>query len=357
MKLRNLIIAIAILALPFAASAATFIIPVAGHATGANGTFWQSDVTIHSTSKATITLALRFRDGSPVAPKTLAINPGTTVTLDNIVKNTFGRTETTGAIEIDVPDADFRRFAVTSRTYNVTAVGELGQDIPATRNEDAAGVDDIVVIPGPAIAAKARFNFGMHVISPTVVKWELVRKDGTIAATKHETYLEGTQRQFNNGAQTLFGVTAADNDTVRASMEGGRAVFYGSIIDQATGDPTFVPATRTRDLILINFLGADLDENGTVDIADADHDGVLDAALEITTSLVPNFFRLVAVGEFGEVVSFELVSAPLNTVLVSQDGSVQAAGPGDLKGTNSQILVRATAGTSSTVLRIPVHYR
>lgn len=356
MKLRQIITAIAILALPFAASAATFVVPAVANAPGAYGSVWQSEVTLHSTSPAPLTVTLRLRDGGTSSTVSVTLAPRSTQTLQNIVKTSFGKEATQGALEIGVADADARRLAITSRTFNLTATGEYGQDIPAVRIDDASTVGDIVAIAGPAVASNARFNFGLYATTDASVKWELIRADGTVAATRNETYSAGVQRQYSSGASTFFGVTAENNDNVHATVVGGRAIFFGSAIDQQTGDPTFVPGFRTRDTILINFLGVDIDENGTVDIADADRDGVLDAPLEIA-SMFPNFFRIVAQGEFGETVTFALESAPSDSATVSPSGTVQAAGYGDLKGQRREILVRATAGGTTTTLHIPVHYR
>ena len=189
------------------------------------------------------------------------------------------------------------------------------------------------------------------------MRWDLIRADGTVAATKTLTYKPFEHAQYNLGVQSLLGAEPRDNDTVYAMVTSGKAIFYGSSINGATGDPTFVPSVRTRDAITINFLGLDIDENGTIDLADANHDGVLDAPLEVTTSMFPSIFRIVAQGEFGEAVTLEIVSAPAGGALFITADTIQMGASGDLKGTTGELLVRATAQGGTSVLTIPLRFR
>src|SRR5213082_281325 len=120
MKLQSLIL---IALLPITASAATFIIPAAGTGPGANGSHWQSEVTLHNTSASAVTVGLKFHDATGAQPAdNVTINPRSTMTIPDIVRTRFGRDAATGAIEITVSDPN--RIAITSRTFN----GDFGQD-------------------------------------------------------------------------------------------------------------------------------------------------------------------------------------------------------------------------------------
>lgn len=358
MKLKHFLAAAAIAVLPIAASAATIVVPAAGTGPGANNSQWQSELTLHSSAPREISLTLTLHQGTGTsAPVNVKLQARETISIADVVKTRFGVSAGTGAIVIDVADRDAKSLAVTSRTFNASAAGEFGQDIPSYAISGTTEFGDILALAAPSTAASARFNFGLFAVTRATVKWELVRANGTVAATKSVEYGIGEHAQYNGAAESFFGAAAQDNDTVYGRVQSGNVIAYGSAINNASGDPSFVPAIRTREDILIQFLGIDTDENGTVDIADADHDGTLDAPLDVFTSMFPNYFRIVARGEFGEPVTFELVRATAVVDLLDTNGTVRVTAFGDLKNTTGTIVFRGTANGSTSVITIPVHYK
>jgi hypothetical protein len=357
MKLRNILLGGALLVLPLAASAATIVVPAAGSAQGANNSVWQSDVTLHSLAPRPLTVSIEFHQGTTVhtaAPLTLEAKE--TVLLSDIARTLFNVSEGTGALVFNVEDRDVKHLAISSATYNLQPQGRLGQEIPAVNTIDAAVPGDIVTLTGPNDAAH-RFNFGVYAVTASRVRWDLVRADGTVAGSTELAYAAGQHVQYNSGVGVLFAAAGQQGlDSVHARVLEGSAVFYGSAVHPG-GDPTYVPALRAREDILIDFLGVDLDENGTVDLFDADDDGVLDATMEVHASMFPSYFRIVAVGEFGETVQYEVVSSPSDATLIDADGTILLGTPGSLKGSSGMIVVRATAGDTTSTLQIPVRYR
>src|SRR5438132_4260811 len=174
-----------LIALP--ASAATIIVPAAGTGPGANGSHWQSELTLHNAGAAAITATLRFHDSSGAQQTSdVTINARSTITINDIVNTRFGRESGTGAIEITVSDAAANRLAITSRTFNSSASGQFGQDIPAVNVNDAATAGDVVVLQAPSSAADARFNFGLYAVTDAKIRWELVRADRTVVSPPTE---------------------------------------------------------------------------------------------------------------------------------------------------------------------------
>lgn len=354
MNLKRLITAASIALLPLAAGAATFIVPAAGTGPGANDSHWQSELTLHNTSASPVTASLTFHDGNGAQTgDSVTVNARATVSIADIVATRFGRTSSTGAIEITVPDAAANKLAITSRTFNSSANGQFGQDIPAINANDAAAAGSVVVLQAPSSAADARFNFGLYAVTDSTIRWELVRADGTVLTPiADQTYAAGTQRQFNSGISTLLGATAQDNDVVQAVITTGKVIAYGSAVNNASGDPSYVPGIAARTDIRVNFLGVDLNEDGTIDVADANHDGVLDQPIDIFTSLYPNYFRVVVEGG----ATLELVDAPRDAVLIDAQ-TIEWAPGGNLKGQTGTLKVRATVNGASDVLTIPVNFR
>ncbi len=356
MKIRTILTAAAIALLPVVASAATIVVPGAGTGPGANNSQWQSELTLHSSAPRAIELNVSFHQGTTVlGPVEVALAARETRSFADIVKTMFDVNAGSGALVIEVDDRNLRYVAATSRTFNIAPEGEFGQDVPSVRLDDAVTAGSIGSINGPSSVATNRFNFGVYAAEATTVKWELLRANGTVAATAERTYAAGEHAQYNSGVETIFGAAPQNNDTVQARVSAGSAIFFGSVIN-ATGDPTFVPGIPTRDDILILF-GVDQDENGTVDLTDADGDGVLDGTIDLFTGVFPNFFRVVAQGEFGEPAQLEIVSSTSDSAFVDNSGTLRSAAFDGLKGQTGTITVRATAGGTSTVLTIPVRYR
>ncbi|HEU4888031.1 MAG TPA: hypothetical protein VFV49_09105 [Thermoanaerobaculia bacterium] len=358
MKFRNLIAAAAVAALPLSASAATLIVPAAGTGPGANASHWQSELTVHNAAPRVATLSISFHRGTDVlGPVPLTVEARQTLSVADIVHTKFGLDSGTGALVIDMTDRDSRAIAVTSRTFNTSAAGEFGQDIPSIDAAAALHAGDIAALPGPSSVAENRFNFGLYVTEAASIDWQVVRANGVVVATKNVNYAAGTHAQYNGGTQALIGVTPLDNDTVQARVKSGRAVFYGSVIN-GTGDPTFIPGIRTREDILIQLTGVDLDENGSIDIADQNGDGVLDAPVQIFKSLFPNYFKVVAKGEFDEAVTLEIVSAPGYARLLDADGTLIVIADGAETATaTGQIVLKATSEGSSQLITIPLVFK
>jgi len=359
MNLRNLITAASVALLPIAAGAATFIVPAAGTGPGDHGSHWQSELTIHNAGAAPVTAGLAFHSGEEVQNgESLTIAARSTVSLADIVATRFGREQATGAIEITVPDSMANRIAITSRTFNASDSGEFGQDIPAVNAADAVPAGNTIVLQAPASAGTARFNFGIYAVTDATVQWELLRADGTQGALiEEQAYPAGRQLQFNGGISTLLGATEENNDVVMALVTSGNVIAYGSAINNASNDPTYVPGIVTRGETRLDFAGVDVNEDGIVDIPDANHDGVLDQALDLfTTTGFPNYFRVVATGPNGEPASIAFVDAVPDALIIDAQ-TVQVAPSSTLKGTTGVLKIRASADGVSDVLTIPVNYR
>src|SRR5581483_722560 len=151
---------------------------------------------------------------------------------------------------------------------------------------------------------------------------------------------------------TLLNATAQDNDVVQAVIISGKLIAYGSAVNNASGDPSYVPGITARTDIRVNFLGVDLNEDGTVDVADANHDGVLDQPIDIFTTMgYPNYFRVVV----GDGVTVEPLTVAGEAMIDSQ--TVQYAPSPSLKGTTGALQFRITANGVSEIITVPVNYR
>jgi hypothetical protein len=357
MKFRNVIIAAAVAALPLISQAATIVVPVAGTGPGANNSQWQSELTLHTAAPRPTTLAISFHQGTTVlGPVEVTLQARETLSIADIAHTKFGLTSGNGALVIVASDRDAKGLAVTSRTFNTSAAGEFGQDIPSVAADNALRAGDIAALAGPASIATSRFNFGVYASVASSIEWQVVRANGTSGPSKTVDYAAGSHTQYNSGVQSFLLTAQQNNDTVHARMLSGRAIFYGSQVN-GTGDPTYVPGIRTREDVIIELTGVDLDENGSVDLRDENGDGVLDGPVTLFRSLFPNYFRIVTSGEFDDDVTLEIVSAPGQTQLLDANGTLMVIVGADVTGTSGEIVLKATSDGTSQLLRIPVIYR
>jgi hypothetical protein len=350
--------AAAIVLLPLAASAATLVVPAAGTGPGANGSQWKSNLTIHNTSASVVNATLIYHDsnGTDATPSTLTVAPRATATAADLVRTRFGRTSGTGAVEIVVDDSVARKIAVTSRTYNTSPAGEFGQDIPALGVNEAAAAGDMIVLQAPSDPLSYRFNLGLYAVSDATVRFELAHADGTQASATPTLDLKGgVQRQINDAVRSLFAAEPLADDAVHVFVTAGKVLAYGSAVNNASGDPTFVPAIDARQDIAINFVGVDLHESGKVDIRDANHDGVLDAPIDLYAAGFPNYFRIVI--DSPEKPVFEIVDSTRDAILADSNGTVSWAVPGDLRGTTATLKVKVTVGGKSVIISIPANFK
>ncbi|MGA8807145.1 MAG: hypothetical protein WB973_04645, partial [Thermoanaerobaculia bacterium] len=279
----------------------------------------------------------------------VTVAPRATVAIADVVATRFGRTAATGAIEVTFDSAFAKKLTVSSRTFNKSSSGEFGQDIPAVDQSTIPDAGSTIVLSGPSSAIDARFNFGVYADSASAIQWDLVRADGTIAASKEISYAAGTQTQY--GASTLFNTGAQDNDTVHANVTNGRAVAYGSVVNNASGDPTYVPGLIALPDTRINFLGVAFGDSVSVNVADANHDGILDRSLDVPTGSWPVSFRLVV--NSASPATFELLNAPPQLRFYDANGGLTFWPDTSSGGTTLNVKVRVTADGVTEIITIP----
>lgn len=334
------------------------IIPITGTVPGAEGSQWRGGLTLHNASLTPASIRLElYGNAGLLAAADMTLPARTTRSMENLVGEAFGLGNAAGALVIDVDDDHVGKVAASSRIINHTPGGEFGQDVAVVRSAEMLRSGATAVIAGPPSVASARFNFGIWAAEPTSVTWRLLRADGTVAGEIVKTYEAGTHEQYNQGVEGLFGETPADDDVIHARVVSGEAVAYGSIVASSTGDPTFVPGFAVRENFAIEFAGVDLDENGSVDLPDADHDGRLDVPVTLFAGYLPNYFRVVATAPEGATIEYTVVEGPRDTALIDDRGTVLSYPGIEYKGRDSFILIRASDGFATADFVIPVVIR
>ncbi|HVS32447.1 MAG TPA: proprotein convertase P-domain-containing protein [Thermoanaerobaculia bacterium] len=195
---------------------------------------WVTDLRLFSARDTTASLVFTpsGADGrTAFAAVNVQIPAGTTVAFDDVVRSLFG-TSGIGQIEIG-GDA-----LATSRTYTRTGSGTFGQFIPAVPAAEAASSAFLPRLQNSA-AFRSNLGFAEAAGERGVVRVRLYEGErGTLlSSTDYTIEPFGHVQVPAAGAETLV----AELDVVEGPA---RLIAYASVIDNMSGDPMFLLATR-----------------------------------------------------------------------------------------------------------------
>ncbi|HXH92508.1 MAG TPA: hypothetical protein VNN25_13080, partial [Thermoanaerobaculia bacterium] len=226
------------------AGATRFVIP--GVASLDTAATWRSDVRIFNggNTPQTATLTL-FPTGNPTASvaSSVTIQPGEVKALDDIVHATFNLTNAGGALHVTT--AVSVPLIVTARTYDQTSTGTLGQFVQAVTPADAVGTNDRALqLLQMEDSPRYRTNLGIAEVTGKAVTAEVtvILPDSKVAPKVQIPLGAFEYRQFPIISSLGLGNTYNARISVKVIDGQGKITAYGSVIDQRTQDPTFVPA-------------------------------------------------------------------------------------------------------------------
>jgi Peptide-N-glycosidase F, C terminal len=242
------------------------LVPAAARIDGADGSSWQTDVTIHSAGDAGITAMVveliptggdGIGSGSPERYVT-TIGGGQTKALNDIIGSRFDDHEVAAlVVQGLVGGGGNPDLRVSSRTWTPTGSGDatMGQGIPGIPRRSVA---DPVVIPGFEESNEFRTNLGL--VNPSQNMRETLNitfydAAGAVSGETDVILEPWSHIQLDSvlgdiglqgpGFSALVTMTGAENLMLRPS-ESWEPVFmaYGSRIDRMTNDPTFIEGVR-----------------------------------------------------------------------------------------------------------------
>ncbi len=209
---------------------------------------WRTDMRIFnptaSAQFATLTFYPQNNGGSPQT-SSLTINAGETKRLDSVLATLFGAAATNIGGALHVTTGNPASLVVTARTYNQTSNGTFGQFIPAVTAADAVGKGDRALqILQAEDSVRYRTNLGIAEVTgkAATVEVSVFLPDSKVSP---RTQIPISANGFVQVPviQSL-GLTNVYNAriSVRVVDGDGKIAAYGSVIDQKTQDPTYVPA-------------------------------------------------------------------------------------------------------------------
>jgi hypothetical protein len=199
------------------------------------------------TSAANVTLQYYPQgSGTPAATTQLSIAAGEVKALDNVLVNQFKLT--TGNGSVVATTASDSSLVVTARTFSRDKAtgGTFGQFIPGVTIAEAVGNGDralqiVQLEESPAF----RTNLGLIEVTGSDASVELLAySPDSKTATRTVVPLAGGQYLQKNAIFKSLGFSNVYNGRITAKVISGtgRVAAYGSVIDNRTTDPTYVPS-------------------------------------------------------------------------------------------------------------------
>lgn len=230
---------------PNGVSSNHYVIPGVAH-TDTVAANWRSDVRIFNPAGNAVPLTVGFVPQNTSDEKTvsLSVGPGEIVALDDVVSKTFGES-TAGALHVQTDQA--APLVVTGRTYrNGGTGGTLGQFINAVTPNDVVGAGGrILNMVGVEESQSMHTNLGIYETSGNSATAEvtITTADGR-ASARFQLNMQPNEFRQLSSVMSQIGMSDEYNASiaVRVTSGTGRIGAYSSVIENASGDPLFVPA-------------------------------------------------------------------------------------------------------------------
>jgi len=223
-----------------------YFIPAVAKVAGAQGTYWTTSLTVLNLAASPRTLEAFYTPrGSDGATEYLAadlqLGAHASRTWQDVVATVFG---TDGAGSLEIRGAD---IIVSSRTSTPGSQGgSYGQGIPSLLPGHILRIDGAQVQwAGGIVRSPAyRTNFGLCEVwgEEAQIRVTLFDQQGLPAGARTVDLPPYGNTQINDLPHTLGGLDQMENGTVKVEILGGagRVGAYLSIVDNVTGDPTYV---------------------------------------------------------------------------------------------------------------------
>ena len=234
-------------------------VPTAAHLTGHNNVNWRTNVEVHNPgpaqAKYSIALLRRGEENSNPAHADLTLDPGKSIRYADILQTLFGFS---GAAALCIVPVEGTVLA-TSRTYGDSGSGTYGAFVPAVARANAIAVGSMGMLIGlshdPSLGAGFRTNIGLVNANahPLTVAALFYLADGTLLGTASYD-LQAFEFRQSDGAFEQFTADRVEDGYVLVRMPSGQRLdattkffAYASVIDNLSGDLTYVPAIPTGD--------------------------------------------------------------------------------------------------------------
>ncbi len=228
------------------------VIPAAASNPGGGGTYWGTTVWAFQDQAASATLTLRAGNeavpASAVQPLEVTVPRGRVVRLDDVLAS-FPEVAPPAALLYAWDGVDPERAVVTSRTFTAAsggAAGTLGQGIPGVDLALLPTATTSQIVPLSPDEGLVRSNLGVVNAgnAEAAVLVRLRSESGSVLAESRFTLAAGAWRQLSRVFDAV-GIPPAARAYAEVKAEGATSALlavYASLVDNATGDPTYLAA-------------------------------------------------------------------------------------------------------------------
>jgi hypothetical protein len=185
--------------------------------------------------------------------RTFSLAPRESRAFDDVCAGFFGAPASAGAIEFTHGGAE-GQLVVTSRLYSTWPVPTVGMFVPGLNSSAAYPVGVLTSVRNGGAGAGFRTNVGMYnpsgsSVSPIVRVYDSGNLVGTARLPAPLGPRSGGQINDVFGAIGAAGLSTENAVAVVDSGDSSIALFsYAAVIDNATSDPSFVPAGQDQPL-------------------------------------------------------------------------------------------------------------
>lgn len=229
-------------------SATRYVVPgVAELNTASN---FHTDMRLYNPSANPVVVSMTYKpqrgDSTPVpAAVTRTINAGQVLAIDNVLPSLWNLNASGGAVTVTTSNAT--PLVITARTFSREPDGgTYGQFIPAVTAGDAVGLGERAIeVLQLEDSANFRSNVGLVEVTgnPATVEVTMRTPDALQTAVVHFNLAGGEFMQIGRIFKSA-GYPNVYNGRVsmRVIAGNGRVSGYGSVVDNRTQDPTYVPS-------------------------------------------------------------------------------------------------------------------
>jgi hypothetical protein len=211
---------------------------------------FHTDMRLFNAGAAPVVATLNyFPQRGDATPRPAAIQrtiaAGQVLSIDGVLPTLWNLRATGGSVTVDTPTNS--SVVVTARTFSRdAAAGTYGQFIPGVTAADGVGLGDRALeLLQLEQSEQYRTNLGLVEVTGNGATVEIVayKPDSKTAAVTHATLAPNEFVQFGRIFQSMGLPTVyAGRISVRTVEGTGRVAAYGSVVDNRTVDPTYVPA-------------------------------------------------------------------------------------------------------------------
>lgn len=226
-----------------------YVVPGIAELNNGPASNFHSDMRIFNAGTQPQTITLNYfpfgATSPPVASVQRVVDPGKVTAIDNVIPTLWNLNGTGGAVTID--SASDASLVVTARTFSRDDKGgTYGQFIPGVTAANAVGRGErSLEVLQLEQSEQYRTNLGVVEVTGKPVRVEITAYKPDSKTTAVVAYDLGPNefRQYGQifssfGMPTVYGGRIA----VKVLEGEGRVAAYGSVVDNRTVDPTYVPA-------------------------------------------------------------------------------------------------------------------